>query len=107
MKPAAPIALYFDAAKETGGDAPLDAFSPDATVRDEGKTHVGHAAIEAWWRAAHEAYGHTAEPCEIRDEDGRTVVRARVEGQFPGSPALLTFTFGLRDARISTLEIGA
>ena len=107
MKLPAPTEIYFDAAKDAGNGAPLDAFTADATVRDEGRTHVGHAAIEAWWRAAHEAYGHTAEPCEIRDEEGRTIVRARVEGQFPGSPALLTFTFGLRNARISTMEIGA
>jgi hypothetical protein len=37
---------------------------------------------------------------------GKTVVRARVSGNFPGSPAMLTFTFGLTGDRISELEIG-
>ena len=48
-----------------------------------------------------------AEPWEILEERGLTVVRARVTGRFPGSPALLTFAFQLEDGRIAALEIGA
>lgn len=103
----APIDRFFEAATDGGGDAPLSAFALDAVVLDENRTHCGHAAIAAWWRASHETYAHTAEPCDLREAAGRTVVRARVTGRFPGSPALLSFAFTLRDARIAALEIGA
>jgi hypothetical protein len=107
MKLPAPVQTYFDADKATGDAAPIGAFAPDAIVKDEGKTHVGLDAIEAWWRAAKAQYQHTAEPCEMLEERGLTIVRARVIGRFPGSPALLTFAFLLGDGRIAALEIGA
>jgi hypothetical protein len=107
MKLPAPVQTYFDADKADGDAAPTGAFAPDAVVKDEGGTHVGHDAIEAWWRAAKAQYQHAAEPCEILEEQGLTIVRARVTGRFPGSPALLTFAFLLGDGRITALKIGA
>lgn len=106
MKLPAPIQSYFAADKATDNAAPILAFAPDAIVKDEGKTHVGHNAIEAWWRAAKAQYQHQAEPCDVQEERGLTVVRAWVAGRFPGSPALLTFAFQLEDERIAALEIG-
>lgn len=103
----APVQTYFDADDAAGAAAPIGAFAPDAVVKDEGRTHVGHAAIEAWWRAAKAQYQHRAEPCGILEERGLTIVRARVTGRFPGSPALLTFAFQLENGRIAALEIGA
>lgn len=37
---------------------------------------------------------------------GKIVVRARVTGDFPGSPAVLSFAFGLSGPRIRDLRIG-
>ncbi len=82
-------------------------LAPDAVVEDEGRTHAGLAAIETWWRAAKAQSRHTAEPCEIREEPDRTIVRARVTGAFPGSPVLLTFAFRLAGDQIAELRIGA
>ena len=107
MKLPPPVQTFFDAEDSVDGAAPVGAFAPDAVVRDEGASHVGHAAIEAWWRAAKAQYRHRAEPCAIIEEAGFTKVRARVTGRFPGSPALLTFAFQLRAGRIAELEIGA
>ncbi len=107
MKLPTPLQTYFDADKAGGETAPVVAFTPDAVVTDEGRTHVGHAAIETWWRAAKTQYRHTAEPCGLVEEGGLTLVRARVTGQFPGSPALLTFAFRIADGRIAALRIGA
>lgn len=107
MQLPAPVRSYFDADKAADGAAPIGAFAPDAVVRDEGKTHVGHDAIETWWRAAKAQYRHVAEPCEIQEERGLTIVRASVTGQFPGSPAHLTFAFQLEDGLIAALDIGA
>jgi len=107
MKLPAPLQTYFEADKAGGETAPLSAFAPDAVVTDEGRTHIGHDAIAAWWRAARAQYGHTAEPCAVREEQGQTLVRARVSGRFPGSPAILTFAFRIADGKISALRIGA
>ena len=46
MKRHSSIRAYFDA----NGATPFDAFAPDAVVADEGHRHIGHAAIDAWWR---------------------------------------------------------
>lgn len=107
MKLPEPIQVFFDAEKGAGDTAPVRAFAPDAVVKDEGKTHVGHDAIEAWWRTAKAQYQHMAEPCGILEEGGLTVVRAKVTGRFPGSPALLSFAFQLNNGRIAALEISA
>ena len=107
MKLPAPLEIYF-AADKAGGDAvPLSAFAPDGVVTDEGRTHVGHDAIAAWWRAAKAQYGHVAEPHEVSEQAGLTVVRTQVTGRFPGSPAMLTFAFRIAGGKIAALRIGA
>ncbi|RYE78209.1 MAG: nuclear transport factor 2 family protein [Myxococcales bacterium] len=97
------IQAYFDAHSVT----PLDAFAPDAIVADEGHRHVGHAAIDAWWRDAQARYQAVAEPLEVTMRDDAHEVRAKVTGQFPGSPITLTFAFRMKDARIAALRIGS
>lgn len=106
MKLPAPVQVFFDADKAPGRGAPVSAFACDAVVRDEGRAHVGSHAIAAWWRAAKARYRHRAEPCGIQEQDGVTIVRARVTGEFPGSPAILAFSFRLDEDRIAALEIG-
>ncbi len=107
MRMPEPLQTYFDADRAVGNAAPLTAFASDAIVKDEGKLHAGHDAIAAWWQTAKAQYRHRAEPCEVREERGAIIVRARVTGEFPGSPALLTFAFQLESGRIKALEIGA
>jgi hypothetical protein len=82
-------------------------FAHNAVVRDEGRTHTGHAEISDWWSAAKAKYHHTAVPREIREEKRNTIVLATVTGQFPGSPADLTFNFQIDDGLIAALEISA
>ncbi len=107
MKLPSPIQAYFDADKEVSGPAPTGAFAIDAIVKDEGKTHIGHKAIAAWWRAAKAQYRNTAAPRQISESDGRITVHAEVSGDFPGSLAMLSFIFTLKEDAIATLEIGA
>lgn len=97
------IRAYFDADHAT----PLHAFAPDAIVADEGHRHVGHAAIDAWWRDAQRRYQATAEPLEVNARDDAHEVRAKVTGQFPGSPITLTFAFQMKDDLITALRIGS
>lgn len=102
-----PIQTYFDADQQDGVSALLGAFALDAVVKDEGHTYFGHDAIGAWWRDAKQKYDHRAAPVALDARDGMLVVRASVTGNFPASPAMLTYTFRLTDDRIAELEITA
>ena len=64
-------------------------------------------SIAAWWRAAKAQYQHTADPREVSEAGGRITVLAEVRGTFPGSPAMLSFIFTLKNNEIAALEIGA
>ncbi len=103
MKVHSSIRAYFDAVDAT----PLHAFTPDATVADEGHRHIGHAAIDAWWRDVTAKYRAVAEPLQVNTKDDVHEVRAKVTGQFSGSPITLTFAFRMKDDRIAALEIGS
>jgi hypothetical protein len=101
-----PIQTYFTARAPQDGDMLVAAFAPDAIVHDEGRDHLGSQAIRDWWVAAKAKYRHHAEPIDVVHTPRETVVRAVVTGDFPGSPAVLTFTFGLVGDLISDLRIG-
>jgi hypothetical protein len=107
MKLPPPIQAYFDADTDTVSPAPTTAFATDAIVKDEGKTLVGRAAITEWWQAAKARYQATSQPREVSGSDERLTVRAEVTGKFPGSPAMLSFIFTLKNNEIAALEIGA
>lgn len=107
MKLPFPIQTYFDADSRSDGVALIHAFSPDAVVRDEGRSHAAHQAIDAWWHDVKTRYRHVIEPLEVAGNGDFTKVRARVISQLPGSPAMLTFAFRLEGDQITGLEIGA
>lgn len=102
-----PIQTYFNADRSGDGEALLGCFRSDAVVTDEGRVYAGRAAIDGWWRAAKTRYKHHAEPLDASGTVGAATVRARVTGDFPGSPAELTFAFRLEAGLIAALEIGA
>jgi ketosteroid isomerase-like protein len=107
VKLPSPIQAYFDADKGGKSDALVQTFASDAVVQDEGRSYAGTQAIEAWWREVKAKYQHTVEPLESGERGDVTNVRARVTGCFPGSPAVLTFTFQINNDWIGRLEIGA
>lgn len=107
MKLPSPIQTYFEADGKADGAAPMSAFATDAVVQDEGKTYRGCEAIEKWWRNAKAKIQHTAEPFAIDQKGDVTEVKAKVAGNFPGSPATLTFEFWLAQDSIIQLRIGA
>ncbi|MFD0985926.1 nuclear transport factor 2 family protein [Methyloligella solikamskensis] len=102
-----PIQTYLDADKKNDGEALIQAFAADAVVRDEGQTHVGRDAIEKWWRGAKAQYHHAVEPLDAVQNGDAVNVRAKVTGEFPGSPAVLVFAFRHRTGEITHLDIGA
>jgi ketosteroid isomerase-like protein len=102
----APIERYLAAEAAKDSEALGQCFREDAVVRDEGRVHRGVAAIEAWHREANATNGYAVEPLETASASGRpVVVRARVTGDFPGSPAELRFHFTLSGDRILSLEV--
>jgi SnoaL-like domain len=80
-------------------------FAVDAVVRDEGRTIEGIAAIKAWRIETARKYHHTVEPLGVVERDGKTVVTARLSGNFPGSPVNLDHIFELGGDKIVSLEI--
>ena len=100
------IQAYFASEADAGGDALESVFAPDATVTDEGRNHSGIEAIKAWRQAANQKYQYTVEPLDSQTRDKSVRVNARLTGTFPGSPVVVTFTFGLQHGKVQTLEIG-
>jgi hypothetical protein len=100
-----PVAAYLAAEKAKDSETLGRCFSENAVVRDEGREHRGVAAIEAWHREANAKYRYVLEPLEASASGSAAVVRARVAGDFPGSPAVLRFRFTLESDRITSLEV--
>ena len=106
LKLPAPVAAYI--AVENGDDAAALAhcFAEDAVVQDEGHTMKGLAAIQQWkTETKSRKYHYTVEPLGSLQKHGKTIVKTRLTGEFPGSPVELQFVFGLEGDRISSLEI--
>ncbi|WP_174802682.1 nuclear transport factor 2 family protein [Martelella limonii] len=99
------IATYLSA-DPGDGDTVMHCFTEDAVVRDEGEIHTGRPAIAAWKASTATQYQYTSTPFAARNEAGKIVVSAHVEGNFPGSPVDLDYAFTLSSDLIQTLEIG-
>jgi hypothetical protein len=101
------IAAYVAAKNAHDPDAVARAFAAGGIVHDEGKIHRGQAEIAEWARDAMKRYSMTMSPLSVTGQDGKTVLTARVEGNFPGSPIDLNFNFELGRDGIQSLKVGA
>src|SRR5438552_9299885 len=81
-----PIELFMASENTHDLEALADCFAAHATVRDEGQTKQGLKAIKAWRLETRKKYRHTVEPVAVVARDGKTVVRTKLTGDFPGSP---------------------
>ena len=99
-----PIAAYFSADRRDGKSV-ARCFTAEGVVKDERKTHVGVAAIEAWKNAASAEFAYVAEPIALEKHDREIIVSGRVAGSFPGSPVILRYAFILERGKIASLEI--
>ena len=99
------IADFFSAEERRDPEALARCFAQGAVVRDEGETIRGHSAIQEWQFATKKKYQHTTKPLASVQRDGKTVVSARITGNFPGSPADLQFAFEVEVGKIVSLEI--
>jgi len=101
-----PIAAYLRAANANDTPALNDCFTADAVVQDEAKEYRGIEAIAAWKAETNARYHPTAEAQRIEGAGQNYRLYALVSGDFPGSPAMLTYDFVLRGDRIAALAIG-
>jgi hypothetical protein len=100
------IQEYIDREGDDTVDRINDCFCADAIVKDEGKSIEGIAAIKNWKQATKLKYQYSVEPLSVQEIGNRVVMSARLTGNFPGSPIVVTYNFVLKDHKIQTLEIG-
>jgi hypothetical protein len=100
-----PIERYIQIANAGTSEAAPECFAPDATVYDEGQTYEGVAEIKNWMAATKKKYGHSMTPLDLAERGGQSVLKARLTGNFPGSPVTVNFTFALAGGKVRSLEI--
>lgn len=105
MSSTEPVASYIAGANARDIDMVTACFAEDAVVKDEGRTRQGTAAIREWVEEVSEKYHPTVEVLDVAETDGKTILRGRVSGSFPGSPIDLSYAFTLNGEKITRLEI--
>lgn len=100
-----PIHTYFAASNRNDASYISSCFTDDAIVFDESSTHKGHSEIQSWFKEAREKYEYRAEPISSSADRDKTIVLAKVIGNFPGSPIQLHYSFLLKGNKIQSLEI--
>lgn len=83
----------------------ISCFSQSALVYDERHHHTGHQEIELWFKQTRSKYQFKSEPIDVRESDGQLIMRAKVTGTFPGSPATLSYSFKITNDLIQELQI--
>jgi ketosteroid isomerase-like protein len=100
------VRRYFDADSRRDIDAIVALFTPDAVVVDEGQTRRGTTEIRNWQEGPASRYQYATEVLSGESTDQDTyVATGRLEGNFPGGTAELTWQFTLAGDLISGLLI--
>ena len=100
-----PVAEYLVAEKAKDADALSRCFTEDGTVHDEGQDYHGHESIRKWKQAADAKYRYVLRMVNVQTFGDLVTVRARLTGEFPGSPVELDHIFKLSGDEIASLEI--
>ena len=98
------IDLYVKVENSGDTEALSTCFAADATVRDEDHTYVGLDAIKKWKSHTKKDTNHTIHPLAISHSIGKTILTARLTGNFPGSPVTLQFSFVIEAGKIVALQ---
>ena len=100
-----PIAAYLAAEEAKDADALSRCFVEDGIVHDERRDYRGRDAIRQWKQAAEEKYQYVLQMVNAQTHGDEVTVRARLTGEFPGSPVELDHIFKLSNNKIASLEI--
>jgi ketosteroid isomerase-like protein len=100
-----PVATYLAAVKARDADMLALCFADDAVVHDEDRDYRGLDAIKSWKQETDAKYRYVAEPLGVSVDGNIVRLRARLTGDFPGSPVELDYIFTLANDKIISLEI--
>jgi hypothetical protein len=100
-----PFADYLAAEQAKDAERLSLCFTVDGVVHDEGQDYRGRDAIRQWKQAADEKYRYTIQSLSAQMHGNEVTVRARLTGDFPGSPVRLNHFFKLSNDKIVSLEI--
>jgi len=101
----APVAAYLAAEAAKNAGAISRCFAQHGAVRDEGHEYRGRDAIRQWKAEADAKYQYVLKMVDVRTLGDLVTVRARLTGEFPGSPVELDHIFKLSGDKIASLEI--
>jgi hypothetical protein len=101
------IDAYIQTSNSRDADRFGSLFSQDAIVHDEGQEYRGVVAIKRRLASTVKKYAFTLTPIDFSIEKHETVLRVKMEGDFPGSPLTVRFRFVLREDKIARLDISA
>ncbi len=99
------VAEYLAAEKAKDADALSRCFTEDGAVHDEGRDYLGRDSIRQWKQAADAKYRYVFQMINVQTFGDLVTVRARLNGNFPGSPVELDHIFKLSGDKIASLEI--
>jgi ketosteroid isomerase-like protein len=100
-----PVAAYLAAEEAKDADALSRCFTEDGTVHDERQDYHGRDSIRQWKRAADAKYRYVFQAINVQTFGDLVTVRARLTGEFPGSPVELDHIFKLSGDKMASLEI--
>jgi hypothetical protein len=87
------VAEYLEAERAKDARRLSLCFAENGLVRDEGKERRGRAARRQWKEEADAKYRYVSEPLVASAHQDTVTVRARLTGDFPGSPVELSQVF--------------
>ena len=100
------IDRYFDADERQDVEGIVGLFTDDAEVVDEAQTWRGTEGVRAWRKGPASKYQYRTTIFETKQLGPVDfVLKGRLEGNFPGGTADLTWRFTLAGDRIRTLRI--
>ena len=100
-----PVAAYFAAEEAKDAEKLSLCFIEDGTVHDEGQNYRGRRTIHRWKQEADNKYRYVLLPLDAQTNGDEVTVRARLTGDFAGSPVELNHIFKLKTNKIASLEI--
>jgi hypothetical protein len=100
------VRAYLTARAAGDVDGALLAFAPDAEVVDQGRTFQGTEGVRTFLSTAGAEFTFTTDEIGAeRVDDTSWLVQVRIEGDFPGGIADLTYRFELSDRLVRSLHI--
>lgn len=100
-----PVSDYLEAERAKDAKRLALCFTEDGLVHDESQDHRGRDAIRQWKEEADAKYRYVMEPLSASANGDTVELRARLTGDFPGSPIELDYIFKVAGDKIASLEI--